>query len=508
MSSKPTLYLLAVVAVLLAFGYFFEFNRPGTKEADADAKRLVTFDRDKISGLTITDHDLKIELQQDDAHHWRLKSPVADRADHARIDEVMTELETARVDETFKVKDDDKSKLQELGLLAPHVRLLVTRNDNEKPVDILFGNDTAIEGKIYTRIEGTNQVAITSNELRKLLQKDTNAWRDHRAVDIAATDVTRFTIKNASGEIELQREGTHWKISKPLSARGDDGRINDLLSQATNLAVTKFVADDKADAATYGLATPRGVLTLYTADNAKGTELMIGDNATAAAPAAAPSPGATPTPVPTPAAPENAVYIRQPARQAIFTVPPTVEAFLTLKPNDLRDHALARINADTVDRVQITTGAGPAACTLARKDQGWTVNGQPANPRASPSSSTRSTRRRPSTSWPTAPRRATSPGTASTSRRCRCGSSRSPPRTPPRAPRARSPWPRWTSARRKAPTCTPGWKKSRSSCPYRRPCSAACGPIPCSGSPWRLSTPTRRRSRRWNWRRRARLPSR
>ncbi len=372
MSSKPTLYLLAVAAVLVAFFYFYENKQPGTRESRSDAKRLIVVDRDDVTGLTVTDHDLKIDLAKEENHHWRMKSPIADRADQSLIDQVMTELDTASTDETFKVGADDKSRLQEYGLQAPHVRLLVTRKGDAKPVELLFGNDTAIEGKTYVRIEGTDQVQITSTELKKLLQKEINSWRDHRVVDLAATDVSHFTIKNASVEIELQRDGTHWKIAKPLAARGDDAKINDLLSQVTNLTVTKFVADDKADAATYGLAQPRGVLTLYTADNAKGTELMIGG-----VPPAAPAPSPSPAPSPD-AAPSDSVYMRQPARQSIFTVTKNVENLLLLKPNDLRDHALARINADTVDRVHITPGDG-VPFVLVRKDQAWTVNDQPAN---------------------------------------------------------------------------------------------------------------------------------
>ena len=88
--------------------------------------------------------------------------------------------------------------------------------------------------------------------------------------------MNKFTVKNPAGEIELQRDGEHWKITKPLAARGDDGRINDLVSQVTNLTVSSFVADDKADAAAYGLAEPRGTITLYTAKDPKGIALMIG----------------------------------------------------------------------------------------------------------------------------------------------------------------------------------------------------------------------------------------
>ena len=381
MSPKPTLYLLAVVAVFAAFFYFYENKRPGTKESRSESRRLVVVDRDDVTGLTVTDHDLKIDLTKEENRRWRMKTPLVDRADQTLIDQVMTELDTTSADETFKVKADDKSKLQEYGLQAPHVRLLVTLKDGKKPVELTFGNDTAIEGKVYARIEGTNQVMITSGELKKLLQKDTNSWRDHRVLDLAATDVTRFTLKNASGEIELQRDGTHWKIAKPLAARGDDAKINDFLSQATNLTVIKFVADDKADAATYGLAEPRGVLTFYTADNAKGTELMIG-GLPSAAPTPSPSPGTSPdispTPAPTPTVPPDSVYMRQPARQSIFTVTKNIENLLTLKPNDLRAHALTIINADTVDRIHVTPGSGEPF-GLVRKEQNWTLNDQPAN---------------------------------------------------------------------------------------------------------------------------------
>ena len=376
MRPKTTLYLLLIVAVLAAFAYFFEQNRPGTKEANSEAKRLVAVDRDDVTGLTVTDHDAKIDLVKEESRRWSMKTPVADRADQNLIDQVMTELDTASTDESFKVSDSDKSRLQEYGLQAPHTRLLVTRKDGKKPIELLFGNDTAIEGKTYVRVEGTDQVLITSAELKKLLQKDTNAWRDHRVVDLLATDVSRLTIKNASGEIELQRDGTHWKVAKPLAARGDDAKINDFVSQLTNLTITKFVADDKADAAAYGLAEPRATVTLYTADNAKGTEMMIGGTPAAPSPTPTPSPGASPaapTPAPTPAAPVEGIYLRQPARQSIFLVSKGVEGIVTVKPNDVRDRALARINADTVDRIHIGN------FTLVRKDKTWTRDDQPIN---------------------------------------------------------------------------------------------------------------------------------
>ena len=64
MSPKPTLYLLADCrGAHGAFFYFYENKQPGTREAHSDA-RSPGHDSSAttVAGITITDHDLKIEL--------------------------------------------------------------------------------------------------------------------------------------------------------------------------------------------------------------------------------------------------------------------------------------------------------------------------------------------------------------------------------------------------------------------------------------------------------------
>ncbi len=78
------------------------------------------------------------------------------------------------------------------------------------------------------------------------------------------------------------------------------------------------------------------------------------------------------------APPDGSVYLRMPSRQSIYTVAKGIEDFLNLKPNDLRDRSLVRLNPDTVDRIRITPADG-AAFTLSRKEKQWTVLGPPAD---------------------------------------------------------------------------------------------------------------------------------
>ncbi len=377
MNWKPTLVLLVIAAALYAYFNFYENKRPGTRELGQNASVVFAYDRNQIDGLTVTDHDTRIDLHRGQENHWKMLAPVADRADGPLIEEVMTTLESMRKVDTITASFLSKVKLADYGLQTPREKLAVTDNKGHT-VEFLFGNETPVEGKVYLQITGGGNVFVVNDDLKKLLQKDVNSWRDHRLTNLLATDVNKVTVKNPAGEIELQRDNDHWKLVKPLAARADDAKVNDLVSQVATLNIKSFVADDKADAASYGLAEPRGTVTLFTTQDPKGVELMIGGAPATPAPAT-PTPAASPAPTPDPKLADT-VYARMPARQSIYAVPNTINAFVSLKPNDLRDHHLVRLNPDTVDRLKLTP-AGGAAFTLARKDKVWTLLGAtPAQP--------------------------------------------------------------------------------------------------------------------------------
>ncbi len=376
MNWKFTALLLVVAAALIAYFKFYEEKQLGTEDKQKLADRPVIVDRSQVDGLAITNHDLKIDLRRNSAGQWDMKSPIADRADVALIDQVMTELETMHTENTIPASEimANKGKLQEFGLQTPRLRLQVTPRGGSPSNELDFGNDTVIEGKTYLQVAGHNEVYVISSKLKKLIDKEVNVWRDHRLTETPATDVNRITVKNPAGELELQRQGEHWQITRPLNARASDQKVNDLASQLTNTTISSFVADDKADAATYGLADPRGIVTLYTAQDLKGTELIVGSPKAAAPDKNNPAASA----IPAAQGADGTVYLRMPARQSIYTVARGIEDFLNLKPNDVRDRQLVRLNPDMVDRIKITPAQGTPV-VLARKDKNWTLLGAPAD---------------------------------------------------------------------------------------------------------------------------------
>jgi len=359
MKTRTTLILLMLVVGLGLWIKFFESKQPNTAEARREAGNVVNFDREKLEGITIQNGDDRIELRRQDGK-WRLTAPVKDQADGAVVDNLISDVENWRKDGKISAKEvtTDKGRMNEFGLVQPKLRLRLIGPNG--PPEIFLGKDAAFEGKMYVRFADSKDVYIAAQTVRTDIAKKPDDFRDRGLTDLTIAQATRAVLKSAAGEIELAKRNEHWEIVKPLQARGDDQKIGDLLAQVTNTRVQEFVADDRGDLHAYGLSEPRGSITIYGADDKEGRTLQI---------------GAVPEKI------KDAVYARYLPRNAVYALPKKTEEILAVRPDDLRDRHLVRLDTDNLDRINIEA-TGQPKIVLARKEQNWTIanrNGQPAN---------------------------------------------------------------------------------------------------------------------------------
>src|SRR5204862_7565725 len=119
-------------------------------------------------------------------------------------------------------------------------------------------------------------------------------------------------LKTPSGETELARKGYHCAFVKPLRAAGDDQKIGALIAQFTSSRIQQFVSDDHGDLHAYGLAEPRGAITLFTHDEKQGQLLQIGGM---------------------PDKQKDQIYVRFAPRGFVYTLPKKIEEILNPKPD-------------------------------------------------------------------------------------------------------------------------------------------------------------------------------
>src|SRR6266581_832986 len=350
MNWRTTIVLAAIALGVFVYLKFFELKQPGTEEARRQAQNVVNFDRDKIDGIVILNGDEKIELRRRD-NRWRLETPIKDQADSFLIENLLSDLGNWQKEGTISAKeiDADKSKLSEYGLNKPRLRLKLLGPD--KPPAILFGKDAALEGKMYVRFEDSKETYLAGQSIKKDIDKKPEEFRDRKLTDLITAQVSRVILKTPTGEMELQKKGDHWEIVKPLRARADDQKINDLIAQITTARIQQFVADDHGDLHPYGLAEPRGAITLFAQEDKQGQLLQIGSM---------------------PEKEKDQTYVRFASRGFVYTVPKKIDEILSTKPDDLRDRHLVRFDTNVLDRITIDA-PDKGKIVLARKGEEWTI---------------------------------------------------------------------------------------------------------------------------------------
>jgi Domain of unknown function (DUF4340) len=350
MKTKTTLILLVITGAVFAYMYFYERKAPDTQQAAREAEKVVNFDRDKIDGIVIHNGNDRIELRRHD-DKWRLEAPIKDQANNSAVENLLLDLDSWQKDATIPAKEieADKNKLNEYGLNRAKLRLKLLGPG--APPEILIGKDAALEGKTYVRLENSKDAFVAGQSVKKDIEKKPEDFRDRKLTDLIEAQVMRVVLNSPAGQMELQKQDEHWEITKPLRARGDDQKIGDLIARVTTAQIQKFVADDRGDLHPYGLAEPRGSITLFAQGDKQGQTLQIGA---------------------VPEKEKDMVYVRFSARGSVYTLPKQIEDLLNTKPNDLRDRHLVRIDMKNLDRITIDA-AGKGKTVLARKGEDWTI---------------------------------------------------------------------------------------------------------------------------------------
>jgi hypothetical protein len=223
---------------------------------------------------------------------------------------------------------------------------------------------------MYVRFDNSKETFLARQSVKKDIDKKAEEFRDRKLTALTTAQVRRIVLKTPAGEIELERKGAHWDILKPLRARADDEKVGDLISQVTSAHIQKFVADDHGDLRPYGLAEPRGSITLFgPEEDKKDRKVEIGDSIKVFGQE---DEGQMLQIGAVPEKDKDQVYVRFAPRGSVYTLPKKIEEILNTKPADLRDYHLVRIDTNILDRITIDA-SGKSKTVLARKDGNWTV---------------------------------------------------------------------------------------------------------------------------------------
>src|SRR5437773_440016 len=222
---------------------------------------------------------------------------------------------------------------------------------------------------MYLRLGGSKETFLAGQSIKKDIDKKPEEFRDRKLTDLNTAQVSRLVLKTPAGEMELQKKSDHWDIMKPLRARANEQKVGDLIAQVTSARIQQFVADDRGDLNAYGLAQPRGSVTLFGPEEKKDQKVEIGGSIKVFGQE---DKGQVLQIGAVPQKEKDQVYVRFAPRGFVYTLPKRIDEILNTKPDDLRDHHLVRIDTNVLDRITIDA-PGKGKTVLARNGDDWTI---------------------------------------------------------------------------------------------------------------------------------------
>jgi hypothetical protein len=269
MRFRNTLILALLLLGLGAYLYFVE-----SKQIAEEAKKtkLVDFNPDDVTALTLTYPDREIALEKSDGA-WRLSKPLQTAADDITVKNLLRAVADAEVKKTI---DEPPQDLAPFGLAPPEVVVKIATKDATLP-DLKVGKTTSVSFSTYVQRGDQGKIYLTPSAFRSGMDKQVKDLRDKKIVDFKEDDITRVALRGPDGDVIVAKADGNWMIEQPTSLRADGNAVRTLLSTVRNMRATEFASDAPSDAdlVNYGLQDPQRQLVL-TAANGAETRVLVG----------------------------------------------------------------------------------------------------------------------------------------------------------------------------------------------------------------------------------------
>lgn len=213
---------------------------------------------------------------------WSLTQPLEDRADRGEVTTLLNRLGSLRI---ARFVDDapPAERLSEWGFDQSTAELTLTIQGSQ-PITVFFGKPlpdpagggAGAAGMVYAkRSDEPALYAVAASDVDALLI-DPHSLRSKACFDFFTSQVTKIDLEEGATRWTAVKRDGRWTLegtNEPL----DERRVEDWLNTAADLRLGGFVEEAPTELARYGLAPPRGTLTLWMEGADAPQRLFVGD---------------------------------------------------------------------------------------------------------------------------------------------------------------------------------------------------------------------------------------
>ena len=240
---------------------------------DLRDKAVVSFQRDKVDGITVTSGSQTVQLAKRSGD-WTLLAPSADRADSAAVTSLMDRVESTQMKSTV-AENPSPADLKKFGLDKP-VASVEFKQGNTVTTLVVGGNADPMTA--YARDTAKSVVVTVDSGILDDLRKSADAYRRKELFDLRPFTASHVVFTRGSEAVTFERvKGEKdapdtWRRVSPNGAAIDTSKIETMLGNFADLRIT----DPVDGGAKTGLETPALVVTATFGEDKKQETVRFG----------------------------------------------------------------------------------------------------------------------------------------------------------------------------------------------------------------------------------------
>jgi hypothetical protein len=271
-----TLALIVVLGGLGAYIYFDIGKQSDASSVSKQEKVFASLQTDKIDELKIKSESGDVTTVKKGGDGWQIVAPITAKASETDVSGITSALGNA---ELSRVIEEQASDLKQYGLETPQIDVEFKSADGKSSGHLFVGQKTATGSSLYARRNDDPKVFLIPSFQESTFNKSTFDLRDKALMTFQRDKVDGIDV-NADGKtMQLAKDGTDWKLTKPVSARADNSAVEGLVGRIETAQMKSVATNDVTpdDLKKYGLDKPTATVTLNLG-SARAT-LLIGGKA-------------------------------------------------------------------------------------------------------------------------------------------------------------------------------------------------------------------------------------
>jgi hypothetical protein len=193
---------------------------------DLRDKRLLTFNQDKLTSVTLAGKGPAIEFGKNTAGDWQITKPKPMRADTLLVDDLVRKLKDAKMD----LSAEDKTVKEEFAKAEKVGTASTTDNVGTQTIEIHKAKDNSYYAKSSALPGNVYKVA---GDLGDSFTKGTDDYRNKKLFDFGFNDPTKVEING----VAYQKSGDKWMSG---ATQYDAGSLQGVIDKLRDLSATKF----------------------------------------------------------------------------------------------------------------------------------------------------------------------------------------------------------------------------------------------------------------------------